>query len=128
MLKIRRSRDRLIFNMGIPSLVRRHLYIATAPRALIQYKVAVLPVNNSHFGDKTVVKSSYLHNGNSHTNGAALLGFQCQNGNRYNWKDGLYIGKQSTCDNPVIHLASFKPNKPLAPGRHHKVSNPALYG
>ena len=32
MLKIRRSRDRLIFNMGIPILVRRHLYIETAPR------------------------------------------------------------------------------------------------
>ena len=26
-LKIRRSRDRLIFNMGIPILIRRHLYI-----------------------------------------------------------------------------------------------------
>ena len=33
-----RSRDRLIFNMGIPILVRRHLYIETAPRwhALIE--------------------------------------------------------------------------------------------
>ena len=31
MLKIRRSRDRLIFNMGIPILVRQHLYIETAP-------------------------------------------------------------------------------------------------
>ena len=31
MLKIRRSRDRLIFNMGIPILVRRHLYIETTP-------------------------------------------------------------------------------------------------
>ena len=31
MLKIRRSRDRLIFNMGIPILVRRHLYIETDP-------------------------------------------------------------------------------------------------
>ena len=30
MLKIRRSRDRLIFNMGNPILVRRHLYIETA--------------------------------------------------------------------------------------------------
>ena len=29
MLKIRRSRDRLIFNVGIPILVRRHLYIET---------------------------------------------------------------------------------------------------
>ena len=31
MLKIRRSRDRLIFNMGIPILARQHLYIPTAP-------------------------------------------------------------------------------------------------
>ena len=31
MLKIRRSWVRLIFNMGIPILVRRHLYIETAP-------------------------------------------------------------------------------------------------
>ena len=31
MLKIRRSWDRLILNMGIPLLVRRHLYIETAP-------------------------------------------------------------------------------------------------
>ena len=30
MLKIRRSRDRLIFNMAIPILVRRHLYIELA--------------------------------------------------------------------------------------------------
>ena len=32
MLMIRRSRDRLIFKMGIPILVRRHLYIETPPR------------------------------------------------------------------------------------------------
>ena len=32
-LKIRRSRDRLFFNMGIPMLVRRHLYIETARRS-----------------------------------------------------------------------------------------------
>ena len=32
MLKIRRSWDRLIFNMGMPILVRRHLYNETAPR------------------------------------------------------------------------------------------------
>ena len=30
-LKIRRSQDRLFFNMGILILVRRHLYIETAP-------------------------------------------------------------------------------------------------
>ena len=29
MLNIRRSRDRLIFNMGIPILVRRQLYVET---------------------------------------------------------------------------------------------------
>ena len=34
MLKIRRSWDRLIFNMGIPILVRRHLYTETTPRPL----------------------------------------------------------------------------------------------
>ena len=34
-LKIRRSRDRLIFNMGIPILVRQHLYTETVPRWLI---------------------------------------------------------------------------------------------
>ena len=33
MFKIRWSRDHLIFNMGIPILVRRHLYIETAPRS-----------------------------------------------------------------------------------------------
>ena len=31
MLRIRQSWDRLIFNMGIPILVRQHLYIETAP-------------------------------------------------------------------------------------------------
>ena len=31
MLKIRRSQDRLIFNMGIPILLWRHLYIEMAP-------------------------------------------------------------------------------------------------
>ena len=49
-------RDRLIFNMGIPILVRRHLYIETAPRlpkelvqcdenlGLIQYNYAISPL------------------------------------------------------------------------------------
>ena len=35
MLKIRRPRDHLIFNIGIPILVRRHLHIETAPRCPI---------------------------------------------------------------------------------------------
>ena len=33
MLKIRRSRDRLIFKLGIPILVRRYLYIVMPPNA-----------------------------------------------------------------------------------------------
>ena len=35
MLRIRRSRDRLIFNMGIPILVRLHPYIETVPWQLL---------------------------------------------------------------------------------------------
>ena len=35
-LKIRRSRDRLIFNTGILILVRRHLYIVTGPWFIIE--------------------------------------------------------------------------------------------
>ena len=38
MLKIRRSQHCLIFNMGIPILVRWHLYIETAPRVPFQYQ------------------------------------------------------------------------------------------
>ena len=34
MLKIRRSQDRLIFNMGIFILIRRHIYIEMAPDLL----------------------------------------------------------------------------------------------
>ena len=37
MLKIRRSRDRLIFNMGIPVPVR-HSYVETDPRWFSKYK------------------------------------------------------------------------------------------
>ena len=34
-IKIRRSWDRLIFIMGIPMLVKRHLYTETVPRAIL---------------------------------------------------------------------------------------------
>ena len=37
MLEIRRSRDRLIFNMEIPTLERRHLYIETVPSYFSDY-------------------------------------------------------------------------------------------
>ena len=41
MLKIRRSRDRLIFNMGIPIPGKGDLYIETGPRAV---PVVVFPI------------------------------------------------------------------------------------
>ena len=52
-LKIRRSWDRLIFNMGIPILVRGYLYINTAPWVLLQYKDRLSKYANSHCKDKT---------------------------------------------------------------------------
>ena len=61
MLKIRQSRDRLNFNMGIPRLVRRHLYIETAPWCsvthlvlkpewLLQYHCCSFPASRRHQG------------------------------------------------------------------------------
>ena len=38
-----------------------------ATRALIQYKMSSYRYRKSHCGDKTVVRSSYLHNGISYT-------------------------------------------------------------
>ena len=48
MLKIRRSRDRLIFNTWIPKLIR-HLYIETAPRLCHEgrMQVAIFRCNNN---------------------------------------------------------------------------------
>ena len=98
MLKIRRSQDRLIFNMGIPTLIRWHLYIEACPRALCQYQDSLswdcliiimgIPIQvrqglyiemgprgwfnkkmpfyqyrKYHYGDKTILWPSYLHNG-----------------------------------------------------------------
>ena len=42
-------------------------------RAPIQYKDVVLPVYDTHCGDKTVVRSSYLHNGISYSGKMASL-------------------------------------------------------
>ena len=49
MLKIRRSWDRLIFNMGIAILVRRHFYIETAPRCRVATNLARLPLRMKKF-------------------------------------------------------------------------------
>ena len=40
-------------------------------RALIQYRDVVLPVKKCHFGDKPILRPSYLHNGISYTGKAA---------------------------------------------------------
>ena len=66
MLRIRRSQNILIFNMGIHILVR-HFYIETAPRARIQYKGVFSQYMKSECGDETVVRSSYPNNGISYT-------------------------------------------------------------
>ena len=50
MLKIRRSWDRLIYNMGIPILVRRHLYIVTLvtwPASITCVSIAILCHNDN---------------------------------------------------------------------------------
>ena len=49
MLKIRRSRDRLIFNMGIHILIRPHLYIETAPCQTFILRTFCLNFENNLF-------------------------------------------------------------------------------
>ena len=65
MLKIRQSWDCLIFNMGIPILVRHYIYIEMAP--WFNIKTTSYQYRKSHCGDKTDVRSSDLHNGISYT-------------------------------------------------------------
>ena len=60
LLKIRRSRDRLIFNMGILILVRRHIYIERAPwwpPMRDEYQI------KRQFWDKTILHSPCRQNG-----------------------------------------------------------------
>ena len=78
MLKIRWSRDRLIFNMRIPILVRRHLYIETAPwvvcKSIISQSLNVLSDSpGDHLNIQChltgigipILLLSYLYNGNT---------------------------------------------------------------
>ena len=48
MLKIRRSRDRLVFNMRIPILAKRHLYIETYPRDVKKVSVSWRRIETSY--------------------------------------------------------------------------------
>ena len=74
MLKIRWSRDRLIFNMGIPILVRRHLYIETPP-ALRSSKFHTNVVWN--LSRKTTSPNGLKCEMNSNLLGQDLLIFAC---------------------------------------------------
>ena len=67
MLKIRQPQDHLISNMGIPILVRWHLYIEMPPGAWFNVKMTSYQYRKSHCGDKTILRPSYLHNGISYT-------------------------------------------------------------
>ena len=58
--------------MGIPILVRQHLYIEMPPGPWFNIKMSY-QCRKSHCGDKTVVGSSYLHNGISYTGKMASL-------------------------------------------------------
>ena len=71
MLKIRRSRDRLIFNMGIPILVRRHLYIETAPR-FHQWQIG------SHVSDQSVQVNDHIWFITMPSSGESYLTDRCQ--------------------------------------------------
>ena len=62
MLKIRRSWDRLIFIMGIPILVRRHLYIETVPWYWYHIMTMSYQYSECRWGEKTVVKPPYIQN------------------------------------------------------------------
>ena len=71
MLKIRQSRDCLIFNMGIPIPGKDGLFNwdgALMARALIQYiQMSSFQYRKSHSGEKTILRPSYLHNEISYT-------------------------------------------------------------
>ena len=65
MLKIRRSHDRLIFNMEIPIPEKDGLYIEMAPRSSShKYKDGLSSYRDFYYKDKMAVRLSYLHNKN----------------------------------------------------------------
>ena len=56
MLKVRRSRDRLIFDIGIPILVSRHIYIETNPCPMFLSSDKNTQNNNNKYEQKTITK------------------------------------------------------------------------
>ena len=117
-IKIRRSYDSLIFKMGIPILVRWCLYNELSFRLLVytthkkpgarfNIKMLSYQYRKSYCGDKTVVRSSYLHNGISYTGKmsslywiGALSGYQL-------WKYRLLIPFMAWGYNPIYSSSLF---------------------
>ena len=70
MLKIRRSRECLIFNMGIPIPDKDGLLIEMEPlwpEPWFNIKMSSYQYSKSHCGEKTILWPTYLHNGISYT-------------------------------------------------------------
>ena len=84
-LKIRRSWDRLIFNMGIPILVR-HLYIDKAQGLCLNTKTVYTNMHKSHHKGKMVMRPTYLYtyNENSYTGKTTFLYWN--RSQRFIWK------------------------------------------
>ena len=53
-------KDKTVFNMGIPILVRQHLYTETAPGPRLNIKTVLSTYGDFHVKDKTAVRTSYL--------------------------------------------------------------------
>ena len=56
-----------------PAAGTKSCHKTTTSRALIQYKMSSCLYRKSHCGDKTVIRSSYLHNGISYTGKVSSL-------------------------------------------------------
>ena len=72
---------RLVFDMGIPILVRWHGGYLNIKMSSYQYK-------DSYYKDKKVSRPSYLYNENPHT-----------------WKNGLYIVMGPRCPKQKQHIS-----------------------
>ena len=94
MLKIRRSRDRRIFNMGIPISIRRHLIVGRSPLGLaggypLMNNIIMSSLNQPPFWKPNLPKIT-IHlppNQNKH---------QC------NWRASLYITDTGSLSAPCI--------------------------
>ena len=66
-MEMKQSWDQLISMIWFPVLIGWHHYIETSTGLYFNIKMLSWQCRKSHCGDKTVVRSSYLHNGISYT-------------------------------------------------------------